>query len=64
MADSCQTPSIQVRLYLIFSLILIRLALGLKQIPPEKGSNMSILSVFQRSGKKVIDEQPNFSVAC
>ena len=36
MADSCQNPSIQVRLSLVFPLILIRLAWGLKQKTPEK----------------------------
>ena len=47
MADTFQNPSIQVRLSLIFPLILIGLAWGLKQIPPENESNMSISSDFQ-----------------
>ena len=33
MADTCQNPSIQVRLSMIFPLILARFAWGLKQIP-------------------------------
>ena len=47
MADSCQNPSIQVRLSLIFPLILTRLAWGLKQIPLIHGRNMCIFSDFQ-----------------
>ena len=51
MVDTLQNPSIQVRLSLIFPLILIRLAWGLKQIPWKNESNMSILMTFrQRSG--------------
>ena len=46
-ADSCENPSIEVRLTLIFPLILIRLAWGLKQIPRQNESNMSNR---QRSG--------------
>ena len=47
MADTCQNPSIQLRLSLIFPLILIRLALGLKQIPRKNESNMSVFCDFQ-----------------
>ena len=54
MADSCQTPLIQERLYLIFPLILIRLTWGLKQIPREKESNMSILVTFKDLVKKLL----------
>ena len=46
MADNYQNPSIQVRLSLIFPLILIRLAWGLKQISRKNKSNMSILATF------------------
>ena len=42
-ADSCHNPSIQVRHSLIFPLILIRFAWGLKHIPRENENNMSIL---------------------
>ena len=45
--NSCQTPSIQVRLYLIVALIQIRLAGGLKQILQKNESNRSIFSDFQ-----------------
>ena len=47
MAGSCQNASIQVRLSLIFPLILIRLAWGLKQIPGKNESNMPIFGDFQ-----------------
>ena len=50
MADTCQNRSIQVRLSLIYPLILIRLAWGLKQIPRKNESNMSIFNDFQISG--------------
>ena len=51
MADTCQKPSIQVRLSLISPLILIRFAWRLKQTPWENEGNMSILSTLgQRSG--------------
>ena len=51
MVDTCQNPSIQVRLSLIFPLILVRFTWNLEQIqqraPPMRLS-------------KVIDEQANF----
>ena len=51
MADTYQNFLIQVRISLIFSLIQIRLAWGLKQKPQKNDSNMSILATFrQRSG--------------
>ena len=63
MADSCQKLSIQVSYSLIFLLILIRLAWGLKKISQENESNMSIFSDFQtKIWLKVIDEQTIFSV--
>ena len=43
-ADTCQNPSILVRLSLIPPSILIRFACGLKQISPKNESNKSILS--------------------
>ena len=43
------------KLFLIFLLILIRLALGLKQIPQENESNMSIFSDFLK--KLLINNQ-------
>ena len=48
MADTYQDPSIQVRLSLIFSLILIRLPWGLKQIPRKNDIKMSILATFRQ----------------
>ena len=47
MADSCQNPLIQERLSLVFPLILIKLAWGLKQIPQKNESNMSLFSDFR-----------------
>ena len=47
MEDTFQNPSIQVRLSLVFPLILIRLAWGLKQIPRKNESNMSNFSCIQ-----------------
>ena len=47
MADTSQNLSIQVRLSLIFLLILIRMAWGLKQIPRKNVSNISILGTFR-----------------
>ena len=47
MSDTCQNTSIQVSLSLIFPLILIRLARGLKQIYWKNESNMSIFSNFR-----------------
>ena len=49
-----KNPSIQVRLSLIFPLILVRFACGLKQIPQKNDSNMptleaQFLSYFSRS---------------
>ena len=41
MAKSCQSPSIQVRHFLLFPLILVRFACGLKQIPQNYESNIS-----------------------
>ena len=46
MADTCQNPSIQVRLSMIFPSILIRFAWKLKQISRKNESNMSVLSDF------------------
>ena len=64
MPDSCQNPSIQAKLSLIFPLILIRLAWDLKQISQKIYSNMSIFWDFQtKIWLQEIDEQPNFSVA-
>ena len=50
MTDSFQNHSIQVRISLMFSLILIRLVQDLKQIPQKNKRNMSIFYDFQRSG--------------
>ena len=47
MEGTCQNMSIQVSLSLIFPLILIRFAWGLKLIPLTNGSNMSIFSDFR-----------------
>ena len=50
MADTCQNPSYQVKLILIFPLILVRFVWGSKQIPRKNESNVSILATFgQRS---------------
>ena len=46
MADTIGKMLIQVRLYLIFQLILVRLVLGLKQIPRKNDSNMPIVCDF------------------
>ena len=54
IAVTCQNPSIQVRLSLIFPLMLTRLAWGLKQIPQKNESNMSIFCDFQDLVKKLL----------
>ena len=43
MADTCQIPSIQVRLSLIFPFILVRFAWDLKQIQQKHDSNIPIV---------------------
>ena len=50
MADTIEkkTPSIQARLSLIFSLILVRFAWGLKQIPRKNDSKMPIICNIRR----------------
>ena len=47
MMKTCKKPSIQVRFSFIFPLILIRLVLGLMQMPWKNEINMSIFSDFQ-----------------
>ena len=60
MADTCQNPLIQVRLSLIYPLLLVRFVWGLKRIPRKMEITCPSLATFgQRSGQKVIDEQPN-----
>ena len=58
MAGTCQNPSIQLKLSVIFPLILIRLACDMKQIPRKNEGNRSILTTF--IWLIVIDEQPKF----
>ena len=55
-------PSIQIRLSLIFPLILVRFAWGLKQISPGKVTEICPLheTFRQRSCLKVIDKQMHF----
>ena len=56
MADTCQNPSFQVRLSLIFPLIQIRLTWGLRQIPRKNEIKCrSFVTFRQRSGEKCID---------
>ena len=57
MADSCQNPSIQIRLSLVFPLELARLAWGLKQIPRKNDSSM-----LTEISKKVIPKSMGFSM--
>ena len=65
MAEICQNTSNQVRHSLMLPLILIRLACSLKQIALKKMKSTypSLATFGQRSGLKVIDVRPNFSVA-
>ena len=60
MADTRQNPSIQVRLLLIFPLILIRLSWDLKQIRHVK-QHVDLRDFQTKIWLKTIDEQP---VAC
>ena len=62
MADTFQNNSIQARLSLIFPLLEIRLAWGLKQIPRKNKRHMSIFNDFlTKSVKKLLTRNRIFN---